>query len=106
MTFAGSPHQLHAKTQQIEGQMGRPAERAVNAPRVIDLDILLVGSVTISSDELTVPHPRLCQRRFVLEPLAAICPDLKIPGEEKTVADLLDTLESSEPPLTVVTREW
>ncbi len=102
----GSAQELHRKTVSVERKMGRPGQREVHAPRVIDLDILAVGDEIVETEHLTVPHPRLAQRKFVLEPLAEILPDLRLPGHEKSVAELLETLESSEPPLTVVTREW
>lgn len=63
----------------IEQQLGR--ERLFrNAPRTLDLDLLLYGDEIIATPELTVPHPRLQQRAFVLVPLAELAPDLVIPG--------------------------
>lgn len=63
----------------VEHQHGR-VRGARNAPRLIDLDVLLFGTQTIQSDELTVPHPRMHTRRFVLEPLLALNDQLAIPG--------------------------
>jgi 2-amino-4-hydroxy-6-hydroxymethyldihydropteridine diphosphokinase len=51
-----------------------------NAPRVLDLDLLLAGDTVLAGADLTLPHPRMHQRRFVLEPLAEIAPDVVIPG--------------------------
>jgi len=59
-----------------------------NAPRTLDLDLLLYGQESIVSDRLTVPHPRMHERAFVLKPLAEISPDILIPGKGK-VRDLL-----------------
>lgn len=81
--------------QHIERVMGRPAEHGHNAPRTLDLDLLYAGNRTLQSDELTLPHPRLTTRRFVLQPLADIRPELVLPGMQKTVAELLAGLPPS-----------
>ncbi|MBQ7687515.1 MAG: 2-amino-4-hydroxy-6-hydroxymethyldihydropteridine diphosphokinase, partial [Bacteroidaceae bacterium] len=57
--------------------------------RLIDIDILLYDNETIETPALTIPHPRMKERRFVLEPLAQIAPELIIPNETKTIAELL-----------------
>lgn len=73
-------YELLAELQRLEGQAGRalPADRAHlhNAPRTLDLDILLYGDAHISSKTLTIPHPRMWQRAFVLVPLAEISSEL------------------------------
>ena len=94
-----SPEALMAALRAIEQAMGRPADRPVNAPRVVDLDILCAGAVALETPLVRLPHPRLHERRFVLEPLTAVRPSLVIPGLRRTVADLLAQLESDEPPL-------
>ena len=72
----------------IESNLGR--ERKIpNGPRTIDIDLLLYADLVVESAALTVPHPRLHLRRFVLEPLAAIAPDLMHPRLRKSIADLL-----------------
>jgi 2-amino-4-hydroxy-6-hydroxymethyldihydropteridine diphosphokinase len=77
---------LHA-LQDIERNHGR--ERPYrNAPRTLDLDLLLHGDLTLDTPELTLPHPRLHLRAFVLLPLAELAPQLQIPGQG-TVSDLL-----------------
>ena len=68
------PMQLLARVQRIEREMGRKPVVA-KGPRLIDIDILLFGSATVSSPDLEIPHPRMWQRRFVLEPLAELIPD-------------------------------
>lgn len=74
-----SPHALLAALQAIEDRFGR--ERPYrNAPRTLDMDLLLHGDVQLSDPVLTVPHPRLHQRAFVLQPLAELAPDLVLPG--------------------------
>ena len=64
-------------------------------PRVIDLDLLLYGEAQIALPSLTVPHPRLREREFVLVPLAEIAPELVLPGECKTVKELADYFGSN-----------
>jgi 2-amino-4-hydroxy-6-hydroxymethyldihydropteridine diphosphokinase len=82
-----TPQELLAKLQAIETAHGR--ERPYrNAPRRLDLDLLMQGEQTIHSPELTLPHPRMHERAFVLRPLADIAPDLAIPGHGP-VAQLL-----------------
>lgn len=72
----------------IERERGR--ERPyVNAPRTLDLDLLLLGDVILHERGLEVPHPRFRERRFVLEPLAAVAPELRDPVSGKTVGELL-----------------
>ncbi len=74
-----SPHELLAGLQAIEHRYGR--ERPYrNAPRTLDLDLLLHGDAVLHSPELTLPHPRAHERAFVLAPLAEIAPDLMLPG--------------------------
>lgn len=71
--------------------------RAVyQGPRRMDLDLLLFGSTVISEEDLVVPHPRLTERRFVLQPLCEIAPELVPPSAAKTVSELLVSLKSDE----------
>ena len=69
--------------------LGRPWERAKNDPRTIDLDLLYADRLVVSDEVLELPHPRLAQRRFVLEPLSEIRPGLLLPGHEASVSSLL-----------------
>jgi len=72
----------------IEQERGR--ERPyLNAPRTLDLDLILAGDTVVEEPGLVLPHPRFRERRFVLEPLAAVAPDLRDPVSGKTVAELL-----------------
>lgn len=73
------PFELLAALQAIERRFGRTRPYR-NAPRTLDLDLLLSGDRTIDAPGLVVPHPRLLERAFVLRPLAEIAPDLVIPG--------------------------
>lgn len=82
------PRQLLARTQQIEREMGR--KRIVTkGPRVIDIDILLYAQSVIRTESLEIPHPRLIERRFVLEPLAELAPELRHPVTRETVREML-----------------
>jgi 2-amino-4-hydroxy-6-hydroxymethyldihydropteridine diphosphokinase len=82
------PLELLAQTQKIEKHMGR--ERGVpKGPRTIDIDILLYEDSVLATKELEIPHPRMDARRFVLEPLAELAPDLVHPVIRKTVRELL-----------------
>jgi len=94
-----SPFGLLRQLREIEHSLGRPSQRARNAPRTIDLDILYAGDQVLNSEELTLPHPRLAQRRFVLQPLADIRPGLVLPGQSKDIATLLGELDPDEAPV-------
>ena len=87
--YDGEPLALFHALQQIERAAGRPTAHARNAPRTLDLDLLYAGNIILDTSELTLPHPRLATRRFVLQPLADIRPELMLPGTQKTVAELL-----------------
>ncbi len=79
----------------IEQEFGRDrAASFVNGPRTLDLDILLLGELTIREPELEIPHPRLNERAFVLVPLSEIAPELLVPGRGATVGELLASLQA------------
>lgn len=90
------PEALLYQLQELEKSMGRPARHPQNSPRRIDLDILHAGDLVLKTDFLTLPHPRLHQRRFVLQPLADIRPELRLPGFQESVAQLLANLDGGE----------
>ncbi len=90
------PKQLLAGLQAIEKQMGRQRTQP-KGPRVIDLDILLFGNSIVDTAGLTIPHPALHQRRFVLEPLAEIAPEQRHPVFKRTVRELRDALPAGPP---------
>jgi len=78
----------------IERELGRTRNGHRNGPRTIDLDLLLYGDLVIDESGLTLPHPRLHERAFVLEPLAELDPELEVPGRG-TVSGLLAELHSA-----------
>jgi 2-amino-4-hydroxy-6-hydroxymethyldihydropteridine diphosphokinase len=82
------PMQLLSRIQTIELELGRQ-RRTPKGPRTIDIDILLYGNAVIHTSKLEVPHPRMAQRRFVLEPLAEIAPDFRIPLDGRTIKEIL-----------------
>ena len=85
------PQQLLAALLDIEVQMGRRRDRK-KGPRTIDLDILLFGSSAVQAKGLTIPHPAMHERRFVLEPLAEIAPEVRHPIFKRTIRELRDAL--------------
>jgi 2-amino-4-hydroxy-6-hydroxymethyldihydropteridine diphosphokinase len=90
------PQQLIERLLEIEKRMGRQRTQA-KGPRVIDLDILLFGDDVVDTHELTIPHPAMHKRRFVLEPLAQIAPSVVHPVLRQTVAELRDSLQPGTP---------
>jgi len=76
----------------IEAKMGRPPAKRYS-PRVIDIDILFYGQQTLDTAELTIPHPRIPERAFVLMPLAEIAPDLSHPISGKNASKMLAELK-------------
>jgi 2-amino-4-hydroxy-6-hydroxymethyldihydropteridine diphosphokinase len=89
------PQQLLAAILGIEEEMGRRRVQK-KGPRVIDIDIALFGDTVIDSEDLTIPHPEMHHRRFVLEPLAEIAPEVLHPMFHKTIRELLDALPEGQ----------
>ena len=91
-----TPEALHASTQALEQRLGRQPGGERWGPRPIDIDLLCYDDLVIQTDRLTIPHPRIAARAFVLKPLAEIAPDLHIPGLPGTVADLLAAIPAAD----------
>ena len=88
------PEELLTEAKRIEKELGRTSA-ARNGPRVIDIDILLYEHIIVKTGSLTVPHPRLHERRFNLLPLSEIAPDAVHPVFERTIIGLLGELKDS-----------
>lgn len=91
-----TPETLLAKLQALEKEFGRRPKTILNEPRPLDLDLIAFGGETRESSRLTLPHPRATERRFVLQPLSEIAANLVLPGQAKTVAQLLAALSDAE----------
>lgn len=91
-----SPESLLAKLQSLEQEFGRMPKQVVNEARPLDLDLIAYGEEVRANPFLTLPHPRATQRRFVLQPLVEIAPDLMLPGQMNSVSELLRRLETNE----------
>jgi 2-amino-4-hydroxy-6-hydroxymethyldihydropteridine diphosphokinase len=93
--YEGDPVQLLEQLIRIEESLGRKRDHQRNVSRTIDIDLLYCGDRQIDNERLHLPHPRMHLRKFVLQPLADIQPDLVLPGQRKTVAELLGELKES-----------
>ncbi len=87
-----SPHEMLHRAKEIERKMGREKTRHWG-PRLIDIDILFYDRLILQDDELTIPHPHIAERAFVLAPLAEIIPDFRHPQTNLTVQEMLDNVD-------------
>lgn len=92
---AKMPKQLLSALLRIERQMGRRRIQK-KGPRTIDIDILLFGNAAMDSAQLTIPHPAMHERRFVLEPLAEIAPEARHPVLSKTIREMCNALPKGQ----------
>ena len=91
-----APQELLAAMQNIEGRLGRCRKTEVRfGPRTCDLDLLLFDDLILDTRNLTLPHPRMAEREFVLRPLAEIAPDLLDPASGQTIAAMLKEISIS-----------
>lgn len=91
-----TPESLLEKLRELEKEFGRQPKTVLNEARPLDLDLIAFGSETRNSPELILPHPRAHERKFVLQPLNEIAPELMLPGQGKTVLQLLAGLQPEE----------
>ena len=94
-SWNGSPEELLNLIQRLEVKAGRPADHPHWVSRQLDIDILVMGDLRLCTERLTVPHPEIGKRDFVVLPSAEIAPDLMIPGLGKTFAELAAEMPSS-----------
>src|SRR6266571_7322709 len=93
--YQGDPATLLEQLIGIEEALGRKRDHPKNISRTIDIDLLYYGDQAIDIGQLQLPHPRIYSRKFVLQPLADIRPDLVLPGMKKTIRKLLEELDES-----------
>jgi 2-amino-4-hydroxy-6-hydroxymethyldihydropteridine diphosphokinase len=91
-----TPESLLAKLQAMEKEFGRTPKKVLNEPRPLDLDLIAFGNEVRHTVDLTLPHPRAHLRAFVLRPLGEIEPNLILPGQAKSVSELLATLPAGD----------
>jgi 2-amino-4-hydroxy-6-hydroxymethyldihydropteridine diphosphokinase len=103
--YEGDPIHLLEELLHIEKSLGRKRDHAKNVSRTIDIDLLYCGDRQIDKERLRLPHPRMHLRRFVLQPLANIRPELILHNQTRTVADLLAELKESGDVVRLV-DEW
>jgi 2-amino-4-hydroxy-6-hydroxymethyldihydropteridine diphosphokinase len=101
---ATSPRELLRALQSVEKNLGRKPKAVSNEPRPMDLDLIAFGDSQFRSADLVLPHPRAHQRRFVLQPLCDLSPDLILPGQTRSVRELLVELEGQ--PLVARATDW
>lgn len=99
------PAALLGRLQAAEREAGRLATGTRNSPRPLDLDLLYYGDLVASGPLLILPHPRMLQRRFVIEPLAEIRPDLVLPEQTQTIGALLSAWPP-DPAVRLSTVAW
>jgi len=91
-----APLALLDELKRVETEVFRRVPSGLWGPRSMDLDILLYGDLVFTCERLTIPHPRLAERRFVLQPLADLAPDLVHPSLGRSIAELLAALTTTE----------
>jgi len=91
-----TPESLLTKLQALEKEFGRRPKKVLNEARPLDLDLIAFAGEVRHGDFLVLPHPRAHERRFVLQPLTEIWPDLILPGQRRTAAELLEMLPVGE----------
>lgn len=101
--YEGRPANLLEQLIRIEEALGRKRDHPKNVSRAIDIDLLYCGDCSIEDERLRLPHPRMHLRKFVLQPLADVRPDLILPSQKRTVRELLAESKGSGE---VVADDW
>jgi 2-amino-4-hydroxy-6-hydroxymethyldihydropteridine diphosphokinase len=96
VSTALEPEAFHALTRSLEYELGRQPGGQRWGPRLIDIDLLTYDDLVIRTSSLTIPHPRIHDRAFVLKPLTELAPTLRIPGLNGTVANLLAAVPDAD----------
>lgn len=100
-----APHVLAQQVHEIEAQAGRVRTEDRNTPRPLDIDFIYADELTLDSPNLQLPHPRWAGRRFVVQPLADVRPDLVLPGQRHSVCEVLRSLPDS-PKVALFAQPW
>jgi 2-amino-4-hydroxy-6-hydroxymethyldihydropteridine diphosphokinase len=103
--YEGDPRDLMTEFQGIEASLGRPSRHTRNESRTIDIDLLYAGDMQVHDRDLEIPHPRMARRLFVMQPLAEIRPELILPGQQKSAAEIVAALQKSDT-VRPLTNEW
>jgi len=103
--YDGDPTELLAKVIGIEESLGRKRDHEPNVSRKIDIDLLYADDLDVQNERLELPHPRMQARKFVLQPLADIRPDLILPNQTRPVSDLLAQVQDSTK-ITCFAEDW
>jgi 2-amino-4-hydroxy-6-hydroxymethyldihydropteridine diphosphokinase len=93
--YDGDPSELLEQLVRVEESIGRERDHAKNVSRKIDIDLLFADDLSVENERLQLPHPRMHLRKFVLQPLADIRPDLLLSDQRKTVSELLAQIKDS-----------
>jgi 2-amino-4-hydroxy-6-hydroxymethyldihydropteridine diphosphokinase len=93
--YDGDPSELLEQLVRVEESLGRERDHAKNVSRKIDIDLLFADDLSVENERLQLPHPRMHLRKFVLQPLADIRPDLLLSDQRKTARELLAQIEDS-----------
>ena len=95
ISYQADPAVLLRKMRAFERERGRTTGSAKNSPRPLDMDLLYADDLVVQTEELTLPHPRMLERRFVLQPLSDIRPALILPHTTQTIQSILTSLNDS-----------
>jgi 2-amino-4-hydroxy-6-hydroxymethyldihydropteridine diphosphokinase len=93
--YDGDPSKLLEQLVRIEESLGRERDHAKNVSRKIDIDLLYADDLRVKNERVQLPHPRMHLRKFVLQPLTDIRPDLLLPGQTTTARELLAQIKDS-----------